>query len=98
MNPEKIFSRVDGFAMVTAIVAGLAAAGAAMTTPTGLTAFGIWLGLVDEPLIVTAAPILDKLATVSGTISGFSYFYARRQIRKLTTPSAPEPSAKMDES
>jgi hypothetical protein len=98
MNHEKLIARVDGFAMLSAIVAGLAAAGATLATPTGLTAFGIWLGLIDEPLIITAAPLLDNVATASGTISGFTYFYARRRKRKMLSHCASESSAKIDES
>lgn len=83
MNYETLAARVDAVAMTTGVVAGLAAAGAALATPSGLTAFGVWLGLVDEPLIVSAAPILDTLATVCGTISGFTYFFARRKKRQV---------------
>jgi len=72
MNHETIAARLENIAMATGIIAGLSAAGATIATPTGLSAFGVWLGLMDEPLIVTAAPILDNLATVSGTISGMS--------------------------
>lgn len=98
MNHETVASRVDAIAMGTGIIAGLAAAGATLATPSGLTAFGIWLGLVDEPLIVTLAPILDNLATVSGAISGCTYFYAQWRKRKIARHSASRQSAQTDES
>lgn len=83
MNYDTIATKVDGVAMATGIIAGLAALGASLASPTGLTAFGVWLGLVDEPLIVQAAPFLDTLATTCGTISGFTYFYAKRKKRQI---------------
>jgi len=98
MNHEKLITRVDGIAMATGIIAGLAAAGSALATPTGLTAFGVWLGLIDEPLIVTLAPILDNLATVAGTLSGFTYFFARWQQRKMARHGTSIPTQTTDES
>jgi hypothetical protein len=92
MNHEVVAARVEHIAMATGIIAGLSAAAATIATPTGLTAFGVWLGLVDEPLIVTVAPILDKLATVCGTISGMTYFYAVRKKRQTAKHSAPDSS------
>lgn len=82
--------------MATGIVAGISAAAASVATPTGLTAFGVWLGLVDEPFIVTVAPILDKLATVSGVISGITYFFARRKNLKIEKRARPDNSAQSD--
>lgn len=96
MNHEAVAARVEHIAMATGIIAGLSAVAASIATPTGLTAFGVWLGLVDEPLIVTLAPILDKLATVCGTISGMTYFYAVRKKRQTAKQSAPDNSAPSD--
>ena len=96
MNHELIANRVESISMGTGILAGLSAAGAVFAEPTGLDALGVWLGITDEPLIITAAPILGCLATASGTISGFTYFLAqwkRRQIRsqsKKDDPVLPE--------
>lgn len=89
MKHEIIATRMEHIAMATGIIAGLTAFAATLATPTGLTAFGVWMGLVDEPLIVTVAPYLDKLATASGTISGFTYFYAVKKKRKAEKPPAP---------
>ncbi|CAD6880317.1 hypothetical protein [Methylomonas albis] len=96
MNHDVIAARVEHVAMATGIIAGLSAVAATVATPTGLTAFGVWLGLVDEPLIVTVAPILDKLATVCGTISGMTYFYAIRKKRQTVKQSASDNSAQSD--
>ena len=84
MNHEIIANRVESISMGTGILAGLSAAGAVFAEPTGLDALGVWLGITDEPLIITAAPILGSLATASGTVSGLTYFLAqwkKRQIR-----------------
>lgn len=91
MNHETIAARVDAIAMITGILAGLAAAGAALATPTGFTALGIWLGLVDEPLIIKLAPTLDTVATVCGTISGFTFFYSKHKKRNQR-PDSPSDS------
>ncbi|NOV30222.1 hypothetical protein [Methylomonas sp. ZR1] len=96
MNHEVIATRVEHIAMATGIIAGLSAVAATIATPTGLSAFGVWLGLVDEPLIVTVAPILDKLATVCGTISGMTYFYAVRKKRQTAKHSVSDHSAPSD--
>ena len=96
MNHEVVAARVEHIAMATGIIAGLSAAAATIATPTGLTAFGVWLGLVDEPLIVTVAPILDKLATVCGTISGMTYFYAVRKKRQTAKQSVPDSSGRSE--
>lgn len=86
INPETLAARVEHLAMASGIVAGLSAAAAAAASPSGLEALGVWLGLVDEPLIIQLAPLFGNLATASGTLSGFTYFFARwkrRQIGKI---------------
>lgn len=90
MNHEFIANRVESISMGTGILAGLSAAGAVLAEPTGLDAIGVWLGITDEPWIITAAPILGSLATASGTISGFTYFLARWKKRPLANPSKPD--------
>ncbi|MCQ8106022.1 hypothetical protein NP590_18075 [Methylomonas sp. SURF-2] len=82
MNHEVIATRIENVSMATGILAGLSAAGAVLAEPTGLEALGVWLGITDQPLIVTIAPILGTLASVCGTISGCTYFWARRQNRR----------------
>ena len=77
MNHESVANRVETIAMATGILAGLSAAGAAFAEPEGLFAVGVWLGVADEPLVVTAAPMLGNFATVMGVISGFAFFWAK---------------------
>lgn len=96
MNHEVFAARVEHIAMATGIIAGVSAAAATFATPEGLAAFGVWLGLVDEPLIVTLAPIFGTLATASGTISGFTYFYAKWKMRQTIKQSVPDRSAQTD--
>lgn len=75
MNHENLANRIERIAMATGILAGLSAAAAAfLVEPTGFDAIGVWLGIIDEPLVIQAAPILDKVATASGALSGFTYF------------------------
>ena len=88
MDHEKLANRVENVSMAAGVVAGVAAAGAVIATPTGLSAVGVWLGIVSAPLIVTAAPILATVATVTGTISGATYFYAQWKKRKIKASEA----------
>ena len=92
MKHEIIASRVESISMGTGILAGLSAAGAVFAEPTGLDAVGVWLGITDEPLIITVAPILASLATASGTISGFTYFLAQWKKRQLNRQSKQDDS------
>ena len=86
-NHEQIAGRVESVSMAATVIAGIAAAGAAIAAPTGLSALGVWLGITSEPLIVIAAPILGTVATVAGTISGGTYFYSKwRKRRKKNNP------------
>lgn len=93
MDHERIAARIEHVSMATGIVAGLSAAAAAMAEPTGLSAFGVWLGLVDEPLIVRLAPIFGWLATATGTLSGAAYFIAQWQKRRFRKQTAARASA-----
>lgn len=88
MNHESFATRVDTIAMAAGILSGLVAAGAALTAPTGLTAFGIWLGLLDEPWLVRIAPYMDILATASGALSGCCFFVVQLRKRKQTSANA----------
>jgi len=93
MNHKNIATRVEHISMATGILAGLSAAGAVLVEPTGLDALGVWLGITDEPLIARAAPILGSLATASGTVSGFTYFWAQRKNRRTNNESEQDNSA-----
>lgn len=81
-NHEKIAAKIEDVSMATTVIAGVAAAGAAIAAPTGLTAVGVWLGITSAPIIVTAAPILGTIATVAGTVSGGTYFYSKWKKRQ----------------
>lgn len=84
MNHQRVAERIEIVSMATGISAGVTAAGAVIAEPTGLNALGVWVGLVDEPLVVTAAPVLGMVATVAGTLSGIAFFVAickKRQIK-----------------
>lgn len=93
MNHEALATRVENVSMASGILAGLSAAGAAFYEPTGWDALGIWLGITNEPLIVTSAPIFGLLATASGTVSGFTYFYAQWQKRRINNQAESGDSA-----
>lgn len=83
MNHETIAVRVENISMATGIIAGLSAAGAVLAEPSGWEAIGVWLGLADEPWVIKAAPFFGALATASGTVSGFTYFYAQWRKRRV---------------
>jgi len=89
MDHKKLANRAENVSMATGVAAGIAAAGATIAAPTGLAAVGVWLGIVSPPLIVTAAPILAAVATVSGTISGAAYFYAKWKQHQLDANQLP---------
>lgn len=72
--------------MASGIMAGLAAAGAVWAEPSGWFAVGVWLGLADEPLVISVAPWLGMVATVCGTISGLAFFWAKWQSRSPVKP------------
>lgn len=74
--------------MALGFLAGLAAAGAAVATPTGFAAVGVWLGVVDPPWIVSAAPVLGWLATAAGSLSGVTFFFAKWQKSRQSRQTA----------
>jgi hypothetical protein len=73
---EKIAKRAEDISMSATVVSAVIG-GANLFEPTGLSALGVTLGILDEPLIVTAAPIVSNVATVTGVISGCAYFYSK---------------------
>ena len=91
---QSIAGRLDSVAMLSGILAGVATAAAMIVEPSGLTVVGIWLGLAEEPWIMQAVPWLDVLATVSGTVSGIAFFWAKWQGR---TPVAAKQIRRDDE-
>ncbi len=81
-NHKEIADKVESVSMGLGIASGVAAAGAALAAPTGLSAVGVALGITSAPLIVTAAPVLGVAATVTGVVSGGAYFYSQWKSRK----------------
>lgn len=83
MTTHAKLAEVSGdIAKGTRVIAGVAAAGAAVAAPTGLTAVGVALGLTSAPLIVTAAPILIGIATAAATVSAAAHLYSKFRRRQ----------------
>jgi hypothetical protein len=76
MNHKKVATRVESISMASGIIAGISAAGATIAAPSGFDAFGVFLGITDEPFIIIAAPVLGIIATAAGTLSGVTYFFS----------------------
>jgi hypothetical protein len=74
---EKVAKRAEDIAMTTTIISAIVGIGATYAEPSGFYAIGVALGLASEPLIVTAAPIIASVATVTGVISSGAYFYSK---------------------
>lgn len=74
---EKIAKRAEDISMSATVLSAVIGVGANLFEPTGLSALGVTLGIIDEPSIVTAAPIVSNVATVTGVISGCAYFYSK---------------------
>lgn len=87
INHKKVADRIETVSMGLGITSGVVAAGAALATPTGLSAIGVALGIIDAPLIVTAAPIIGAAATATGIISGGAYFYSKWKSRAAKADS-----------
>ena len=88
---QVLADRVETVSMAAGIASGVAAAAAAVAAPTGLTAAGVWLGLISAPLVVTAAPVIGTVAAATGFVSGGFYFYSKWRRRRSRT-EAPNPS------
>ena len=87
-DPKDVADKVETVSMGLGITSGVAAAGAALVAPTGLSAVGVALGLTSAPLIVTAAPVLGAAATVAGVVSGGAYFYAKWKNKSVSSEGA----------
>lgn len=74
---EKIAKRAEDISMTATVVSAVVGVGANFFEPTGLSAIGVAIGIFDEPLIVTAAPMVSNVATVTGVISSCAYFYSK---------------------
>jgi len=80
-NREQISEQLDTAAKATRVVATVAAAGAAVAAPTGLTALGVSMGLVSAPVIVTAAPVLIGVASGAAALSAGAALYKKYRKR-----------------
>ena len=74
---EKIAKRAEDISMTATIMSAAVGVGANFFEPTGFSAIGVMLGITDEPFVVTAAPMVSNVATVTGVISGCAYFYSK---------------------
>ncbi|HCT99839.1 MAG TPA: hypothetical protein DF614_07240 [Methylococcaceae bacterium] len=68
--------------MTATIISAVVGIGATYAEPSGFYAIGVALGLASEPLIVTVAPIVAGIATVTGVISSSAYFYSKWKNKK----------------
>lgn len=80
-NHKRVADKIETISMGLGITSSLVAAGAVLATPTGLDAVGVALGIIDDPLIITLAPIVGVAATVTGVISGIAYFVSKWKSR-----------------
>lgn len=74
---ERMAKRAEDISMTATIVSAAVGVGANFFEPSGFSTIGIVLGIIDEPLIVTAVPIVSNVATITGVISGCAYFYSK---------------------
>ena len=88
INHKRVADRIETVSMGLGITSGIVAAGATLAAPTGLSAIGVALGIISEPLVVTAAPIIGAAATATGVISGGAYFYSKWKSRKARASEA----------
>ena len=79
---EKVAKRAEDIAMTATIISAVVGIGATYAEPSGFYAIGVALGLASEPLIVTVAPIIAGIATVTGVISSSAYFYSKWKNKK----------------
>ncbi|GAB3363012.1 MULTISPECIES: hypothetical protein [Giesbergeria] len=86
-NHKEIADKVETVSMGLGITSGVAAAGAALAAPTGLSALSVAVGLTSAPLIVTAAPVIAVASTVVGVVSGGAYFYSKWKTKKIEDAS-----------
>jgi len=101
-NHKEIADGIETVSMGVGITAGVAAAGAAIAAPTGLSAVGVALGVTSVPLIVAAAPVVAAAATTVGVVSGGAYSYSKWRSKggdvdsTFTAPQTP-PSKSLSE-
>ncbi len=82
---EKVAKRAEDIAMTATIISAIVGICATYAEPSGFYAIGVALGLASEPFIVTVAPIIASVATVTGVISSSAYFYSKWKNHKQNT-------------
>ncbi len=75
MSKQKFDQQIVGLSGGVGALASVAAVGAAMAAPTGMTAVGVSLGIVSAPAICTIAPVLGVGAALVATGAGAYKFY-----------------------
>ena len=88
MHHKDVAEKVEAVSMTVGIISGLVAVGAILAAPKGFRAWGVALGIINEPVIVTVAPVVGMIATATGVISGCAYFYSKWKFRKARAEAA----------
>lgn len=86
-NHKAVANGIETVSMGLGITAGVAAAGAALAAPTGISAAAVAVGLSSAPLIVAAAPVIAAAATTAGVVSGGAYFYSKWRLHTDAAPT-----------
>jgi hypothetical protein len=81
-NHKEVADKVETVSMGLGITSGVVAGAAVLAAPTGLSAFGVAIGLTSAPLVVTAAPVIGGAAAVVGAVSGCAYFYSKWKTKR----------------
>lgn len=74
---HRIAKRAEDISMTLGILSTLVSIGATFLEPSGLSAFAIFLGLSVPTLIITLAPIIANIATITALLSGGCFIYAK---------------------
>lgn len=73
----KVAKRAEDLSMTLGIISTVVSIGASAAEPSGLSAFAVFMGISDPPLIITMAPIIATIATVTAVISGGCYIFSK---------------------
>ncbi len=74
---KKIAKRAEDISMTVGIISTVVSVGASYLEPSGLSAFAVFLGISDPPLIVAIAPIIANIATATALVSGTCFLYSK---------------------
>lgn len=73
----RVAKRVEDISMTTGIISTVVGIAATAAEPSGLSAFAVFIGISDPPLIITLAPIIANIATATALISGACFVYSK---------------------